>query len=97
MGSNTGKSRAAKASAASTASVWFDCQFSLAAPTEADQFMKCPGWGEWFDMRDLGQVRAHIHDEEIDISESFHWVLQTQFSRDCPGIALCCGASQHIF
>jgi hypothetical protein len=36
------------------------------AAIEADHFMKCPGWGEWFDMRDLGQVLAHIHDEERD-------------------------------
>jgi hypothetical protein len=38
--------------------------------TEADHFMKCPGCGEWFDMRDLGQVLAHGHDVEIEISES---------------------------
>jgi hypothetical protein len=25
------------------------------ARTEADHFMKCPGCGQWFDMRDLGQ------------------------------------------
>jgi uncharacterized C2H2 Zn-finger protein len=28
------------------------------AQTEADHFMKCPGCGQWFDMRDLGQVLA---------------------------------------
>jgi hypothetical protein len=39
--------------------------------------MKCPGWCEWFDIRDLGQVLAHIHDQEIDISEGFYWDLQT--------------------
>ena len=27
------------------------------------------GCGEWFDMRDLGQVLAHVHDAEIEISE----------------------------
>jgi hypothetical protein len=32
--------------------------------------MKCLGCGEGFDMRDLGQVIAHAHDEEIEISES---------------------------
>ena len=35
------------------------------AKTEADHFMKCPGCLEWFDMRDLGQVLAHVHDAEI--------------------------------
>jgi hypothetical protein len=39
------------------------------AETEADHFMKCPGCGEWFDMGDLGQVMAHIHDAEIEIGE----------------------------
>jgi hypothetical protein len=39
------------------------------AETEADHFMKCPGCGEWFDMRDLGQLLAHIHDQEIEIGE----------------------------
>jgi CRISPR/Cas system type I-B associated protein Csh2 (Cas7 group RAMP superfamily) len=28
-----------------------------------------PGCGQWFDIRDLGQVLAHVHDPEIDISE----------------------------
>jgi hypothetical protein len=31
--------------------------------------MKCPGCGEWFDMRDLGQMLADVHDAEIEISE----------------------------
>jgi hypothetical protein len=31
--------------------------------------MKCPGCGEWFDMRDLAQVLAHVHGEEIEIGE----------------------------
>jgi hypothetical protein len=36
------------------------------ARTEADHHMKCPACGQWFDMRDLGQV-ADIHDDsEID-------------------------------
>jgi hypothetical protein len=39
------------------------------AETEADHFMNCPGCGEGFDMRDLAQVLAHIHDAEIEISE----------------------------
>jgi len=39
------------------------------AKTEADHFMKCPGCGQWFDMRDLGQVLAHVHDAEIEIGE----------------------------
>jgi hypothetical protein len=37
------------------------------AVTETDHFMRCPGCGEWFDMRDLSQVLAHIHDAEIEI------------------------------
>jgi hypothetical protein len=32
------------------------------AETEADHFMKCPGCGQWFDMRDLAQVFEHVHD-----------------------------------
>jgi len=39
------------------------------AQTEADHFMKCPGCGEWFDKRDLGQVLAHVHDAKIEIVE----------------------------
>jgi CRISPR/Cas system type I-B associated protein Csh2 (Cas7 group RAMP superfamily) len=35
------------------------------AQTEADHFMKCPACGRWFDLRDLGQVLAHVHDAEI--------------------------------
>jgi hypothetical protein len=31
--------------------------------------MKCPACGEWFDMRDLAQVLAHVHDAEIDIAK----------------------------
>jgi hypothetical protein len=34
-----------------------------------DHFMKRPGCGQWFDMRDLGQVLAHVHDAEIEIGE----------------------------
>jgi uncharacterized C2H2 Zn-finger protein len=37
------------------------------AEAEADHFMKCPGCGEWFDMRDLNQLLAHVHDAEIEI------------------------------
>jgi hypothetical protein len=40
------------------------------AQTEADHFMKCPGCGEWFDMRDLDRQLAHVPDAEIEISES---------------------------
>ena len=39
------------------------------AKTEADHFMKCPGCGKWFDMRDLSQVLGHVHDVEIEIGE----------------------------
>ena len=39
------------------------------AKHDADHFMKCPGRGQWFDMRDLGQVIEHVHDAEIEISE----------------------------
>jgi CRISPR/Cas system type I-B associated protein Csh2 (Cas7 group RAMP superfamily) len=39
------------------------------AETEADHFMRCPGCGEWFDMRDLGQVLAYVHNAEIEIGE----------------------------
>jgi hypothetical protein len=39
------------------------------AQTEADHFMKCPGCGEWFDMRDLDQLLAQVHDAEIEICE----------------------------
>jgi hypothetical protein len=37
------------------------------AEAEADYFMKCPGCGEWFDMRDLDQLLVHVHDAEIEI------------------------------
>ena len=33
--------------------------------TEADRFGNCPDCGQWFDMRDLGQVLEHVHDQEI--------------------------------
>ena len=39
------------------------------ARTESDHFLKCPGCGEWFDMRDLGEVIEHVHDAEIEIIE----------------------------
>jgi uncharacterized C2H2 Zn-finger protein len=35
------------------------------AKTEADHFMKCPACGQWFVMRDLAQVLAHVHDAEM--------------------------------
>ncbi|SDR64221.1 hypothetical protein SAMN05519103_09540 [Rhizobiales bacterium GAS113] len=31
--------------------------------------MKCPGCGQCFDMRDLGQMLAHVHDGDIEIGE----------------------------
>jgi hypothetical protein len=34
-----------------------------------EHFMECPGCREWFDMRDLGQVLAHVHEAEIQIVE----------------------------
>jgi uncharacterized C2H2 Zn-finger protein len=37
------------------------------AQTEADHFMKCPGCGQWFDMRDLSEVIEHVHDEDVVI------------------------------
>ncbi|SHG50290.1 hypothetical protein [Bradyrhizobium erythrophlei] len=37
------------------------------AESDADHSMRCPGCGEWFDMRDLSQVLAHIHDAEVEI------------------------------
>jgi len=41
------------------------------ARTEADHHMKCPACGQCFDMRDLGQVAEHIHDDsEIEVSEA---------------------------
>ncbi|WP_156041838.1 hypothetical protein [Bradyrhizobium sp. URHD0069] len=41
------------------------------ARTEADHHVKCPACGQWFDMRDLGQVAEHIHDDrEIEVSEA---------------------------
>ncbi len=39
------------------------------AQTEANHFMKCPACGQRFDMRDLGQMLAHVHDAEIEIGE----------------------------
>jgi hypothetical protein len=45
------------------------CDPDHVAETEADHFMKRPGCGEWFDMRDLDQLLAHVHDAEIEIGE----------------------------
>jgi hypothetical protein len=39
------------------------------AETESDHFMKCPACGEWFDMRDLGQMLSHVHDADIEIGK----------------------------
>jgi hypothetical protein len=39
------------------------------AQTEADHFGNCPVCGAFIDMRDLGQVLAHVHDQEIEIGE----------------------------
>lgn len=40
------------------------------AQTEADHHMKCPGCGQWFDMRDLKQVAEHIHDGDFEVTET---------------------------
>jgi hypothetical protein len=37
--------------------------------TEADHFGNCPVCGAFLDMRDLGQMLAHVHNAEIDIGE----------------------------
>jgi hypothetical protein len=37
--------------------------------TEAAHFMKCPCFGEWFDMCCLDQLLVHVHDAEIEICE----------------------------
>ena len=41
------------------------------AQTEAEHYAKCPGCGQWLDMRDLGQVFEHIHDAggEVEMEE----------------------------
>jgi hypothetical protein len=39
------------------------------AQTELDHFGNCPVCGALVDMRDLAQVLAHIHDEEIEIGD----------------------------
>jgi hypothetical protein len=39
------------------------------AQTEADRHMQCLGCGQWFDMRDLGQMLEHVHDAEVEVSE----------------------------
>jgi hypothetical protein len=46
------------------------------AETEADHFMKCPGCGEWFDMRDLDEVIEHVHDQDAVIIVSDAPTLQ---------------------
>jgi hypothetical protein len=37
--------------------------------SEAEHFWKCDACGGWFDMRDLAQMLAHVHDAEIEICE----------------------------
>lgn len=37
--------------------------------SEADHHMKCPGCGQWFDMRDLKQALEHVHDGDFEIGE----------------------------
>jgi hypothetical protein len=37
------------------------------AKTEADHFGNCPVCGACLDMRDLGQVLAHLHDFELEV------------------------------
>jgi hypothetical protein len=39
------------------------------AETEAGHFTKCPGCGEWFEMRDLRQMLEHVHDADFEVSE----------------------------
>jgi hypothetical protein len=39
------------------------------AKTELEHFGNCPVCGAFVDKRDLGQVLAHVHDAEIEISE----------------------------
>jgi uncharacterized C2H2 Zn-finger protein len=35
----------------------------MASPKrDANHFRKCPGCGQWFDMRELGQKMAQVHD-----------------------------------
>jgi hypothetical protein len=48
------------------------------AQTEVDHFGNCPVCGALIDMRDLGQVLAHVHDAEIEISEGLR-TSQTWF------------------
>jgi hypothetical protein len=39
----------------------------MTSPTEADHFGNCPICGAYLDMRDLGQVLAHVHDLTIEL------------------------------
>jgi hypothetical protein len=39
------------------------------AETEADHFGNCPVCGTLLDMRDLAQMLAHVHEQEIEIIE----------------------------
>jgi hypothetical protein len=40
------------------------------AQSEADHFVKCPGCGEWFDMRDLAQVLGTSMTRRLEINEA---------------------------
>jgi hypothetical protein len=39
------------------------------AQTDADHLVACSECGEWFDMRDLAKMFAHLHGAEIEIKE----------------------------
>jgi len=39
------------------------------AESEADHFGNCPVCGALLDMRDLAQMLAHVHEQEIEIIE----------------------------
>jgi hypothetical protein len=44
-----------------------DVDVDRIAETESDHFIKCPVGSQWFDIRNLAQVVAHIHDNEIEV------------------------------
>ncbi|MFB6418985.1 hypothetical protein [Bradyrhizobium tunisiense] len=37
-----------------------------AARDEREHFVRCPGCGEWVDMRDLAEALEHLHGKEIE-------------------------------
>ena len=39
----------------------------------------CPGCGDRFDMRDPGQVLAHVYDQEIEIGEGGSRLLELRW------------------